>query len=322
MQPRRPLLIASFLAVCVIWGSTYLAIRVSLEGFPPFLLGAVRFLFAGAVLYVYARSRGEAAPGRAQWGSALLTGSLLFVIGNGLVNFAEQSVSSGLASVLVATMPLWATLIGRLFGAPVSGREAAGVVLGLAGVAVLNLGGDLRASPVGALCCLCAPMGWALGSMASRRLPMPSGVMMRTAAQMLGGGASTAVVSLIAGEHVVAMPSTRALVAALYLVTFGSLVGFSAYSYLLAYTRPAVATSYAYVNPVIAVVLGVAVAHEHFGVTSVVGGAIVLAAVVLVGLGRRPPQSLASASRSRSIVAVGSGSGPSSSTTPSSPTTT
>ena len=131
MQPRRPLLIASFVAVCVVWGSTYLAIRIALEGFPPFLLGGVRFLFAGAVLFVVARSRGEEAPSRAQWGSALLTGSLLFVIGNGLVNLAEQSVSSGLASVLVATMPLWATLFGRLFGASVSGREVAGIVLGL-----------------------------------------------------------------------------------------------------------------------------------------------------------------------------------------------
>jgi drug/metabolite transporter (DMT)-like permease len=322
MKPRRTLLIASFVAVCVVWGSTYLAIRVALEGFPPFLLGAVRFLFAGAVLFAYARSRGEAAPTRAQWGSALLTGSLLFVIGNGLVNFAEQSVSSGLASVLVATMPLWATLFGRLFGASVSGREVAGIVLGLAGVAVLNLGGDLRASPVGAMCCLAAPMGWALGSMASRRLPMPPGVMMRTASQMLGGGAATAVVSLLAGEHLPSVPSFRAVAAVLYLVTFGSLVGFSAYSYLLAHTRTAVATSYAYVNPVIAVVLGVVVAHEHFGLTSVVGGAIVLAAVVLVGLGRRPAQSLASPSRSRSIVAVGSDSAPNSSTTPSSPTTT
>src|SRR5580700_4311195 len=210
MQPRRSLLIASFVAVCVVWGSTYLAIRVALEGFPPFLLGAVRFLFAGAVLFAYARSRGEAAPTRAQWGSALLTGSLLFVIGNGLVNFAEQSVSSGLASVLVATMPLWATLIGRLFGAPVSGREAAGVVLGLAGVAVLNLGGDLRASPVGALCCLCAPMGWALGSLATRRLPMPPGVMMRTASQMLAGGVATALVTVVAGEHMAGAPSPRA----------------------------------------------------------------------------------------------------------------
>lgn len=322
MQPRRPLLIASFVAVCVVWGSTYLGIRVALEGFPPFMLAGLRFLLAGAVLYALARSRGEPAPKRAQWGSAMVTGTLLFVVGNGLVNFAEQSVSSGLASVLVSTTPLWATLFGRFLGAPVSGREAAGVLLGLAGVVVLELGGDLRASPMGAMYCLAAPMGWALGSLASRRLPMPDGVMMRTASQMLCGGLATAGVSVILGEHLVAAPSARAIVAQLYLVTFGSLVGFSAYSYLLSHTRTVVATSYAYVNPVIAVVLGVVVAHEHVGVESAVGGAIVLAAVVLVVLGQRAGQSRASASRSRSIVEVGSGSDPNRSATPSSPTTT
>jgi drug/metabolite transporter (DMT)-like permease len=322
MPARRPLLIASFLAVCIVWGSTYLAIRVALEGFPPLLLGAARFLCAGAVLYVVARSRGEAAPRLSQWGSAALTGTLLFVIGNGLINVAEQWVSSGLAAVLVATMPLWATVFSRIFGAPVSRRELAGIVLGLVGVAVLNLGGDLRASPVGALCCVLAPMGWALGSIATRRLPMPQGVMMRTASQMLCGGVATALVTLVAGEHMTATPSARAIAAALYLVVMGSLVGFTAYSYLLHHTRTAVATSYAYVNPVIAVVLGVALAHEHFGVASAIGGVIVLGAVVLVGLGKRPAQSPASASLSRSIVAVGSSSTSNRSTTPGSQTTT
>jgi drug/metabolite transporter (DMT)-like permease len=143
----RPLLVAAFVAVCVVWGSTYLGIRVALEGFPPFLLGAVRFLAAGGVLFAVARLRGEPSPRAAQWGSALLTGGLLFVVGNGLVNVAEQSVSSGLASVLVATMPLWATIVGRFFGATISPRELLGVVLGLAGVAVLNLGASCARAP-------------------------------------------------------------------------------------------------------------------------------------------------------------------------------
>lgn len=327
----RPLLVAAFVAVCVVWGSTYLGIRVALEGFPPFLLGAVRFLAAGGVLFAVARVRGEPAPRAAQWGSALLTGGLLFVVGNGLVNVAEKSVSSGLASVLVATMPLWATLVGRFFGATVSPRELLGVVLGLAGVAVLNLGGELRASPAGAVCALLAPMGWALGSMAQRRLPLPPGTMMRTASQMLGGGAALVVVSLAAGERLTAAPSARAIAAVVYLCVFGSLVGFTAYSYLLAHTRPAVATSYAYVNPVIAVILGVALAGEHFGATSMVGAAIVLAAVALVGRAKAAQstaaqsmadQSRDSASLSRSTVAVASGSPSNRSTAPDSPTTT
>jgi drug/metabolite transporter (DMT)-like permease len=278
------------------------------------------------VLFAVARVRGEPAPRAAEWGSALLTGALLFVVGNGLINVAEQSVSSGLASVLVATMPLWATLMGRFFGATVSARELLGVVLGLAGVAVLNLGGELRASPTGAACALLAPMGWALGSMAQRRLPLPPGTMMRTASQMLGGGAALTVVALAAGERFAAVPSARAIGAVVYLCVFGSLVGFTAYSYLLAHTRPAVATSYAYVNPVIAVVLGVVLAGEHFGATSGVGAVIVLAAVVLVGRAKaaqsKADQSRDSASRSRSTVAVTSGSPSNRSATPESPTTT
>ncbi|HEY8039669.1 MAG TPA: drug/metabolite exporter YedA [Polyangiaceae bacterium] len=284
-MPRRTLLVLAFLAVCIIWGSTYLGIRVTLESFPPFFIGAVRFIVAGAVLFGVARMRGETSPSLREWASAVLTGALFFVVGNGLVNVAELSVSSGLVSVLVATMPLWTTLFSRLFGTPVSGREAAGVVLGLVGVAVMNLGGELRASPGGAVCALLAPMGWALGSVFSQRLPLPGG-MMRTASQMLGGGAATMLVSLALHEHLGAAPSLRAVLAVLYLCVFGSLVGFTAYSYLLAHTRPAVATSYAYVNPIIAVALGAAFAGERFGATSLVGAVIVLAAVALVGLAR------------------------------------
>jgi drug/metabolite transporter (DMT)-like permease len=279
--------------VCVIWGSTYLGIRVALESFPPFLLGAVRFLLAGGALFVFARARREAAPRPAEWASALLTGSLFFVVGNGFLNLAERSVSSGLASVLVATMPLWTTLFARLFGQRVTRLEALGVAIGLVGVAVLNAGGELRASPAGAVFALLAPMGWALASLASPRLPLPSGVMMRTAAQMLGGGAALLVVSLCLHEHTAsgsvtgaAGVGTRSLAALAYLAVFGSLVGFSAYSLLLKHTRPVVATSYAYVNPVIAVVLGVAFAGERFGLASFLGAAIVLAAVVLVGVAR------------------------------------
>jgi drug/metabolite transporter (DMT)-like permease len=321
MAATKRLAYIAFAVLCIVWGSTYFGIRIALQGFPPFFLGAARFLVAGAALYAFARWRGERSPRLREWGAALLTGALFFVVGNGLVNVAEQSVSSGLASVLVATMPLWVTVFGRILGARVSRGELAGVVLGLVGVVVLNLGGELRASPGGALCALLAPMGWALGSVASSRVPLPGG-MMRTAAQMLGGGLAMSFVSVAMGEHMAAIPSPAAWMALAYLSAFGSLLGFSAYTYLLANTRPAVATSYAYVNPVIAVVLGVAVGGESLGITSVVGGAIVLAAVVLVGRARLSGQSLPSASRSRSIVAVASTSTSKSSTTPESSTST
>jgi drug/metabolite transporter (DMT)-like permease len=279
--------LAAYLAVCVIWGSTYLAIRIALESYPPFFLGAVRFLVAGGALFAFARARGEPAPRPAGWGAALLTGSLFFVIGNGCLAEAERWISSGLASVLVATLPLWTTLFARLFGQRVTRVEVAGVVIGLFGVAVLNAGADLRASPTGAAFALLAPMGWALASLASPRLPLPPGTM-RTAAQMLGGGAALLLVSVCAGElPVTSAQSARSVAALAYLAVFGSLVGFSAYSHLLRHTRPLVATSYAYVNPVLAVVLGVVFAGERFGAASLAGTAIVLASVILVGLVRQ-----------------------------------
>jgi drug/metabolite transporter (DMT)-like permease len=283
--PRARIILA-YVAVSLIWGSTYLGIRVSLEGFPPFLLGGVRFIAAGALLYAVARARGVRAPSPREWASAALAGALFFVVGNGLLNLAERSVSSGLASVLVATMPLWTTLFSRMAGEPVSRGEIAGIALGLAGVAVLELGSDLRGSGAGAALALLAPMGWALGSIATRRLPQPP-PMMATAAQMLMGGVATLCVSFAAHEHMTGTPSARAIVAVVYLAVFGSLVGFSAYQYLLRHTRAAVATSYAYVNPPVALILGVTLADEHVGLTSAIGTAIVLGAVVLVSLSAR-----------------------------------
>ena len=279
----------AYAVVCVVWGSTYFGIRVALESFPPFFIGAVRFFVAGAAMFVVARARHERAPTGAQWLGALASGTLFFVVGNGLVNLAERSVSSGLVSVLVATMPLWASVFARLFGERISRAEVVGVALGLVGVAVLNLGGELRASPGGAVCGLLAPMGWALGSIVTRRVPSPPGTM-GTAAPMLAGGGAMFVVSVAMREHAMREPlaaaSVRSVIAVAYLCVVGSLVGFSAYTYLLKHTRPAFATSYAYVNPVIAVVLGCAFAGERFGASSAVGTAIVLVAVIVVARAR------------------------------------
>ncbi len=292
--PRRGLLLASYLAVCVIWGSTYLGIAVALEGFPPFILGAVRFLASGAIMLGVARLSGEPWPSLEQWGGGAVAGVFLFVLGNGLVNAAELSVSTGVAAVLIATMPLWMTVFGRALGEPVSRGEVIGVAIGLAGVGVMNLGGELRASPSGVIMLLLAPMGWAIGSLASKRLPSPPGIM-RVGVQMLTGGAAMGLVALALGERMESAPSGRAILATLYLLIFGSLVGFTAYSYLLKHTRAVVATSYAYINPVIAVLLGVTLAGETFEVTSAIGGTIILAAVILVGLSRAKPQAAPSA---------------------------
>jgi drug/metabolite transporter (DMT)-like permease len=289
VRSARSRVVIAFAAVSLIWGSTYLAIRVALEAFPPFAIGAARFLAAGALLFVWLRARGERAPTLRQWGSSFVTGALFFVLGNGLVNVAEQRVSSGFASVLVATMPLWATLFEILAGARTTPREWAGMGLGLAGVIVLNLGGEMRATGAGALCALAAPVAWALGSTAGKRLDLPAGAM-RTATQMLCGGTLMAAASLLLGEHLPAAPPARTLGALVYLALFGSLAGFSAYTYLLNNTRTVVATSYAYVNPVIAVALGVAFAGEKMDAPGALGAATILAAVLLITRGKDSPR--------------------------------
>jgi drug/metabolite transporter (DMT)-like permease len=283
---RRSAAVAvAYAAVCVFWGSTYFGIRIALESFPPFFIGAARFIGAGAVLFAVAVARREPPPTARQWGGALLSGVLFFLVGNGLVNLAERSVSSGLVSVLVATMPLWASVFAHVTGERLSRGEVVGVALGLVGVAVLNLGGQLRASPGGAVCGLLAPMGWALGSIVSRRMPPLPGIM-GAAAPMLAGGTAMFVASVVLREQPGAAASVRSVAAVAYLCVFGSLVGFSAYAYLLSHTRAAFATSYAYVNPVIAVLLGCTLGGERFGPTSAIGTGIVLVAVFVVARSR------------------------------------
>jgi len=284
----RSLVALAFVAVSVIWGSTYLGIRIALAGFPPFLIGAIRFLTAGAALCGYARLRGQRWPSLREWGGSALVGGLFFVVGNGLLNVAELSVSSGLAAVLVATMPLWATVFSRLYGDSVTRREWTGIALGLAGVAVLNLGGELRASGYGAALALFAPMGWGLGSILSKRLRLPSGPM-TVGAQMLSGGVAVLFISVALGEKWPASPSSRSVSAVAYLTVMGSLVGFTAYAFLLRHTRAAVATSYAYINPVVAILLGIWLGAEHLDTASACGGVIVLAAVLLVSRGKQAP---------------------------------
>jgi drug/metabolite transporter (DMT)-like permease len=256
------LVVVALLAVYVVWGSTYLAIRVALEGFPPFLMAGLRFLVAGGVLYLVLRLRGAPAPRRTQWGSATVVGGLLLLGGNGGVVVAEQWVASGLAALGVATVALWSAIFSGLWGQWPRRLEWVGLAVGFGGVALLNLEGNLRASPAGAVALLVATVSWAFGSMWSRHLDLPAGLM-ASAAEMLAGGSLLLVASVLVGEKVPRAIGTRPLLALAYLVVFGSWVGFSAYLYLLRRVRPAVATSYAYVNPVIAMALGVAFAGER-----------------------------------------------------------
>ena len=275
-----PVLLA-LATVYLVWGSTYLGIKIALEGYPPFLMAGMRFLAAGAVLYAALRLRGAPPPTRAQWRTTAIMGALLLGGGNGLVCLAETTVSSGMAAIAVASMPLWAGLFGWWYGRNPSRREWLGLAIGFAGVVLLNVQGELRASPAGALALLLAPIAWAFGSMWSRGKPLPS-PFMGTAAQMLCGGVLMLGIGWARGESLQAEPPLAATLALVYLAGFGSIAAFSAYVYLLDRVRPALATSYAYVNPPIAVLLGVLLLGEQVTALGAVAMAIILAGVVLI----------------------------------------
>lgn len=273
-------------AVYVIWGSTYLAIRFALEGgFPPFLLGGVRFLIAGALMYGVLRWRGMAAPTRAQWGNAAVMGVLLLLFGNGMVNFAEQTVSSGMTAVAVASAPLWMAVFAAMRGERPSRMEWVGLAIGFVGVLWLNAGSSLTGTPTGLVALLVASVAWSFGSIWSRGRDLAP-PFMNAAAQMLCGGVAMLAVGLGVGERFHALPSAHGLAAFAYLIVFGSIIGFSAYVWLLNKVRPALAGSYAYVNPAIAVALGALLAHERFGTGELVAMGVILLGVVAITLAK------------------------------------
>lgn len=276
----------SMLALYLIWGSTYLGIRVALQSYPPFLLAALRFAVAGSLMFGYLCLRGMPLPSLRQWRNAAVTGVLLLGFGNGLVCFAEESVSSGISAVAVASMPLFAALFTGLYGAWPTRRETLGLLIGFVGVVVLNLGSSLATSHIGAIALLVAAMAWAFGSVWSRRQEMPSG-MMNTAAQMLCGSVALFIAGFLGGEKLPAHPMMHATLAAAYLVVFGSLIAFSAYLYVLKHARPALATSYAYVNPPVAVLFGVLLWGEKVGPYDVAGMAIILLGVGIITFARQ-----------------------------------
>ena len=291
---RFPLpLIAAFFALYVIWGSTYLVIRIGVEYWPPLLLAGIRFVIAGTLMYAFLRWRGAPAPTWAQWKAAGIIGILLLACGNGGVSVAEHmGVASGVAALAVATVPLFTLLCGYFWGARNTRLEWAGIVLGLIGIAMLNLGSNLQSSPLGALLLIFAAASWAFGSVWSKHLPLPQGAM-ASAVEMLVGGVALLIGSAVSGEHLEAMPPIEGWAALAYLTFFGSIIAFNAYMYLLKNVRPAAATSYAYVNPAVAVLLGIVFVGETIGIEEGLAMLVIISAVVLIGLPqwrRSPPQ--------------------------------
>jgi drug/metabolite transporter (DMT)-like permease len=287
--------VAAFAAIYLIWGSTYLGIRIAIETLPPFLTAGLRFIIAGPLLYAWARRNGVSRPTGIQWRAAAIVGGLLLLGGNGFVTWGEQRVPSGLAALLVATVPLWMVLFDWLFlhGERPAGKVFLGLVLGLIGIVLLigptDLLGEHRVDLIGVAMTLLAALSWAVGSLYARRAPLPDVPLLGTGMEMIAGGVLLLLASGAKGEWAqidFASVSQRSWLALGYLTLMGSIIAFTAYTWLLRVSTPARVATYAYVNPVVAVVLGWAIGGEVLTGQMLLAAAIIILAVVVITAGR------------------------------------
>ena len=285
---QRARIWAALLVVYVVWGSTYLGILLAIRTIPVFLMGSVRFLSAELLLYAWSVRRGDRTgdrPGRQQWLAAGIVGALLFLGGNTGVAWAEKHVDTGISSLVIATVPLWMALFDRMAcGQRLSRNAVLGLALGFAGAAVLAGPTEAGRIDVGGFVVLVlAAAAWAAGSLYSRRAPLPRRPLVSSSMQMIVGSALLAVVAAASGELGQAgRPSTESILALAYLVVFGSIIAFSSYAWLLRVTRTSLVSTYAYVNPLVAVFLGWAVENEGVGVRTLLAGGLILVAVALI----------------------------------------
>jgi drug/metabolite transporter (DMT)-like permease len=279
--------VACLAATWLVWGSTYLAIKFALLGFPPFFQMGTRFLTAGALLLAWMRLRGAPMPPAKEWRNALIVGALMLGGGMGGTAYSEQTVGSGLVVAFIAVVPMMIALVNLFFGIRPGRVELMGICVGLGGVLMLTQGQGFQASPAGLAAIALACATWSLGSVLSQfRLPLAAGAT-GFASEMLCGGAVLMAMSWIAGEHVQGTPPVQAVLAWVYLVVFGSLVAFNAYMVLLSRASAGLASSYTFVNPLIAMLLGVALAGEQVSPFEWAAVGVVLAGVVLLLLQKR-----------------------------------
>ncbi len=297
-RPALLPLVAAFAAVYVIWGSTYLAIRFALESLPPFVMAALRFLMAGGAMLVWAKATGAPWPRRIEWRSAALIGVGMLCMSHGGVVFAETRIPSGLAAVLIGITPIYVTVLEWAFITKQRphGGTILGLLVGLAGVAwLIGPSSILPGEPldlVGTVAILIGAMGWASGSLYARQAPLPQSAAMGTAMEMLAGGAGLALMAAATHQWPAFHPATvttRAWLSLAYLIVFGSLVAFTAYIWLLKHVSPARASTYAYINPVVAVLLGWSLGGEQLTTRHWIASALVIAAVVLITTSARRP---------------------------------
>lgn len=284
----------ALLALYIVWGSTYLAIRFAVETIPPFMSAGMRFLVSGVILLVWRLSAGDALPSRRQWISTAVVGILLLLGGNGLVSFAEQRIASGIAALIVGTVPLWMVLIEaiRPGGVRPSWQAILGLLIGFGGIYLLvgptELSiGSLQFDTTGILAVIVASFLWSIGSIYSRSADMPASSLMATGAEMLTGSAALFIVSGLLGEwHTfdLAAVSTESWLGLAYLITFGSLIGFVSYIWLLKHAPVSLVATYAYVNPLVAVFLGAWLADETLNARILIAGLVIIGSVVLINL--------------------------------------
>ncbi|ENJ4141353.1 drug/metabolite exporter YedA [Salmonella enterica subsp. enterica serovar Rubislaw] len=279
-------LFGALFALYIIWGSTYFVIRIGVESWPPLMMAGVRFLSAGMLLMAFLLLRGEKLPPLRQTINAALIGLLLLAVGNGLVTVAEhQNVPSGIAAVVVATVPLFTLCFSYFFGIKTRKLEWVGIAIGLAGIILLNSGGNLSGNPWGAILILIGSMSWAFGSVYGSRIALPVG-MMAGAIEMLAAGVVLLCAAFLSGEKLATLPGLSGFMAVGYLALFGSIIAINAYMYLIRNVSPALATSYAYVNPVVAVLLSTGLGGERLSPVEWAALGVIVFAVVLVTLGK------------------------------------
>lgn len=312
-RSHRALVVLALATVYVVWGSTYLAIRIGVQEMPPFLMAGVRFLAAGIPFYFWARSRTPERPTLRMWGNAALVGGLMLVGGNGLVTVAEKTVASSIAALIITTVPLWMVVLDAAFvqHRRIDLRVGLGLLLGFGGVAVLlrPTGAEISTVPVlGGALLLIASFSWAVGSLLSRRAALPRSTSLATAMEMVTAGAAMIGIGFVRGEAAavdLGGISTSAWAALGYLTVFGSIFALSAYGWLLKHCSAAVVGTYAFVNPIVAVILGAWLADEPVGPTTALAGGLILAAVGLIQWSSRRPRPVEDAPAVRVAPAAG-----------------
>jgi drug/metabolite transporter (DMT)-like permease len=264
-----------------IWGSTYLAIRFGIESFPPFLMAGMRYTLAGSILYIAMLFLGAPNPTKRQWQAATAIGIMLPALGNGTVCYVQQTISSSVAALSIATAPIWMATFSSIWGHKITNKELLGIAIGLVGIVLLNVSGSLHGNLVSAMLLIFAAASWSFGSVWSKHMDLPSGLM-ASASQMLAGGVVLLGMSAFQNESWPQHISTKSWGAMLFLVVLGSIVAYSAYQYLLKTVRPLVASSNTFVNPVVAFIVGILFANEHIDTNEYIALAIILVGVFLV----------------------------------------